>query len=145
LPAPWSNEAVVDRVAERLRLLASRTDESRKTRPMIDFDAHHQIARRAAAESAVLLHDDRTLLPIDLAAVGSIAVIGEAVALAQSNELVVLFLGLPPSYEAEGRDRTTIELPADQVALVKAVAAPRPTQRGHSRRLPLVRCPPPVG
>jgi beta-glucosidase len=135
---------VVDRVAERLRLLASRTDESRKTRPIIDFDAH-QIARRAAAESAVLLHDDRTLLPIDLAAVGSMAVIGEAVALAQSNELVVLFLGLPPSYEAEGRDRTTIELPADHVALVKAVAAPRPTQRGHSRRLPLVRCPPPGG
>jgi beta-glucosidase len=67
---------VVDRVAERLRLLASRTDESRKTRPIIDFDAH-QIARRAAAESAVLLHDDRTLLPIDLAAVGSMAVIGE--------------------------------------------------------------------
>jgi beta-glucosidase len=116
---------VVDRVAERLRLLASRTDESRKTRPIIDFDAH-QIARRAAAESAVLLHDDRTLLPIDLAAVGSMAVIGEAVALAQSNELVVLFLGLPPSYEAEGRDRTTIELPADQVALVKAVAAVNP-------------------
>jgi beta-glucosidase len=184
---PLSNgtldEAVVDRVAERLRLLASRTDESRKTRPIIDFDAHHQIARRAAAESAVLLHDDRTLLPIDLAAVGSMAVIGElarapryqgagssavnptrvvsaldafqtrlgqttavsfapgyvlqpdqdatglvdeAVALAQSNELVVLFLGLPPSYEAEGRDRTTIELPADQVALVKAVAAVNP-------------------
>jgi beta-glucosidase len=116
---------VVDRVAERLRLLASRTDESRKTRPIIDFDAH-QIARRAAAESAVLLHDDRTLLPIDLAAVGSMAVIGEAVALAQSNELVVLFLGLPPSYEAEGRDRTTIELPADQMALVKAVAAVNP-------------------
>jgi beta-glucosidase len=71
------DEAVVDRVAERLRLLASRTDESRKTRPIIDFDAHHQIARRAAAESAVLLHDDRTLLPIDLAAVSSMAMIGE--------------------------------------------------------------------
>ena len=47
-------------------------------------------------------------------------------ALALSSELVVLFLGLPPSYEAEGRDRTTIELPPDQVALVKAVAAVNP-------------------
>jgi beta-glucosidase len=47
--------------------------------------------------------------------------VDEAVALAQSRELVVLFLGLPSSYEAEGRDRTTIELPADQVTLVKAV------------------------
>jgi beta-glucosidase len=52
--------------------------------------------------------------------------VDEALALAQSSQLVVLFLGLPPSYEAEGRDRTTIELPADQVALVKAVAAVNP-------------------
>ena len=50
----------------------------------------------------------------------------EALALAQPSQLVVLFLGLPPSYEAEGRDRTTIELPADQVALVRAVAAVNP-------------------
>jgi beta-glucosidase len=177
------DEALVDRVAERMLLLASRTEESRKTRPVIDFDAHHQIARRAAAESAVLLQNNGDLLPIDPAAVSSIAVIGElartpryqgagssavnptrvvkaldalrtrlgeaakisfapgyvlepaehatglvheAVALALSSELVVLFLGLPPSYEAEGRDRTSIELPAGQVALVKAVAAVNP-------------------
>ena len=42
------------------------------------------------------------------------------------SELVMLFLGLPASYEAEGRDRTTIELPADQVALVQAVATVNP-------------------
>jgi hypothetical protein len=52
--------------------------------------------------------------------------VDDAVALAQSSELVVLFLGLPASYEAEGRDRNTIELPADQVALVKALAAVNP-------------------
>jgi beta-glucosidase len=177
------DETVVDRVAERLRLLGSRTGDYRDTKAIVDFDAHHQVARRAAAESAVLLHNNRTLLPIDPAAVESVALIGElartprfqgagssavnatqvvsaldalqsrlglttsvdfargyvldpnqdatglvddAVALAQSSELVVLFLGLPASYEAEGRDRTTIELPADQVALVKAVAAVNP-------------------
>ena len=70
-------EAAVDRVSERLRLLASRTEESRQTKPVIDFDAHHQLTRRAAAESAVLLHDDGALLPIDPANVNSIAVIGE--------------------------------------------------------------------
>ena len=70
-------EAAVDRVGERLRLLASRTEESRQTKPVIDFDAHHQLTRRAAAESAVLLHDDGALLPIDPANVSLIAVIGE--------------------------------------------------------------------
>jgi beta-glucosidase len=175
--------SVLDRVAERLRRLATRTEAARTTRPVVDFDAHHQIVRRAAAQSAVLLHDDGALLPIDPAALDSIAVIGElartpryqgagssavnatrvvsaldalqtrlgettavsfapgyviegdadptglvdaAVSLAQSSDLVVLFLGLPRSYEAEGRDRTTIELPANQVALVQAVAAVNP-------------------
>src|SRR4051794_32793045 len=66
------DEAAVDRVAERLRLLASRTGQSRTAKPVIDVDAHHQIARRAAAESAVLLHDDAALLPIDPAKVSSI-------------------------------------------------------------------------
>ena len=180
-------EAAVDRVAERLRLLASRTEESRQTKPVIDFDAHHQLTRRAAAESAVLLHDDGALLPIDPANVSSIAVIGElartpryqgagssavnpipvvsaldalqtrigettsisfapgyaldpnedatglredAVAVAKSSELVLLFLGLPASYEAEVRDRTTIELPPEQVRLVKS---PRSTRASSSR------------
>lgn len=47
----------------------------------------------------------------------------EAVALARSSNLVVLFLGLPASYEAEGRDRTSIDLPPDQLALIDAVTA----------------------
>ena len=176
-------EATVDRVADRLRLLASRVEASAGTKPVVDFDSHHQVARRAAAECAVLLHDDGALLPIDPTTVGSIALLGElartpryqgagssavnatrvvsaldalqtrfdeaasvsfapgyalqadqdptglaeeAVALAQSSELVILFLGLPASYEAEGRDRTTIDLPADQVALVQAVATVNP-------------------
>ena len=58
------------------------------------------------------------LYPSDDAA----GLVDEAVSLARSSDLVVVFLGLPPSYEAEGRDRTGIELPAEQVTLLRAVA-----------------------
>jgi beta-glucosidase len=47
----------------------------------------------------------------------------EAVALASEAEVVILFLGLPGNVEAEGRDRTSIDLPTNQVALVAALAA----------------------
>jgi beta-glucosidase len=49
--------------------------------------------------------------------------IGGATRLAAEADVVVLFLGLPGSFEAEGRDRTSIDLPANQVALVEALAA----------------------
>ena len=35
----------------------------------------------------------------------------------------MLFLGLPDSAESEGFDRTDMDLPADQVALLEQVAA----------------------
>jgi beta-glucosidase len=50
----------------------------------------------------------------------------DAVALAADSSLVLLFLGLPPAAEAEGRDRTSIELPANQVNLLRAVSAVNP-------------------
>ncbi|WP_214467590.1 glycoside hydrolase family 3 C-terminal domain-containing protein [Microbacterium flavescens] len=47
----------------------------------------------------------------------------EAVAAASAADVVVLFLGLPARLESEGYDRTDIDLPADQVALLDAVVA----------------------
>jgi beta-glucosidase len=47
----------------------------------------------------------------------------EAVELAKSCDAVVLCLGLGPQFESEGFDRKTLELPEEQVALLKAVAA----------------------
>jgi beta-glucosidase-like glycosyl hydrolase len=48
------DEAVVDRVAERLRLLASRTDESRKTRPIrTRADRPRTLRRRRGSASSV--------------------------------------------------------------------------------------------
>lgn len=41
---------------------------------------------------------------------------------ASTADVVVLFLGLPGQYEAEGRDRTFIDLPDNQIALLQALA-----------------------
>ncbi len=51
------------------------------------------------------------------------ALLAEAVELARGARTVVLFLGLPASYESEGYDRDHMDLPADQVAVLEAVAA----------------------
>ena len=51
----------------------------------------------------------------------------EAVALADRADHIVVFLGLPASAESEGFDRTHMDLPENQVALLDALAA------GHDR------------
>jgi beta-glucosidase len=144
-----------------------------------DVDAHHRLARAAAAESIVLLRnepgeDGTALLPMPAAS--RIAVIGEfartprfqgagssqvtptrldtaldaltatfadvtfaagygigdtadddrlraeAVQAAAAAETVVMLIGLPGADESEGFDRTHMNLPANQVAALAAVA-----------------------
>ena len=51
------------------------------------------------------------------------ALLAEAVVAAQGADTVLLFVGLPPIAEAEGFDREHIDLPADQLAVIEAVAA----------------------
>ncbi len=179
---PTEALAALNRTARRLFLLAQRTAPDGDVVP-VDLDIHHQLTRRAAAESAVLLTNNG-VLPLRLGPGLRVAVIGElartpryqgagssavnptrivtgldaltaraaehgaqvtfaagysvpprdgappddalvaeAARVATAADVVVLFLGLPGPSEAEGRDRTSIDLPANQIALAAAVAA----------------------
>ncbi|PVU81521.1 glycosyl hydrolase (plasmid) [Cellulomonas sp. WB94] len=51
------------------------------------------------------------------------ALVAEAVEATRDADVVLLFLGLPASYESEGYDRDHMDLPDPQVALLEAVAA----------------------
>ena len=67
-------EATLERSAERVVALALHASEMREQATEIDEERHHQLAREAAAASAVLLKNDGGLLP--LKADQRIAVIG---------------------------------------------------------------------
>src|SRR5215208_2397712 len=76
------DEAVLDRAVERVLRLVDRApsvgvDVGEGTKPGFDADAHHALARAAAAECAVLLKNDGDLLPLQLSAGDTVAVIGE--------------------------------------------------------------------
>ncbi len=50
----------------------------------------------------------------------------EAVELAKSSEVAVIFAGLPGSFESEGADRTHLDLPANQNRLIEEVCKVQP-------------------
>ncbi len=175
------DESVVDRAAGRLLRLLDRATVGDRVRRRFDEDGHHELARSVAAECAVLLTNDRGLLPLtdDLARV---AVVGEfarsprfqGAGSSKVNptrvddalgalrapprrrpprsdsppgsgwttrrpttrpcgprpwrsptgaDVVLVFLGLPPSFESEGFDRDHMDLPVGQC----------PTARGGRR------------
>lgn len=140
----------------------------------IDIETHHNLARKAARESIVLLKNEGEILP--LASEKKVAVIGEmaekpriqgggssivttnrpaetiidevknydinyigyekgyelgkkinisaeenAISLAKNADVVLLFVGLDDYTESEGFDRTSLDIPVNQVSLINKV------------------------
>ncbi|HCX84688.1 MAG TPA: glycosyl hydrolase [Micrococcales bacterium] len=193
-------EADVDTAVRRLLTLVAKADDGvarlgGAADPSASFDAHHALARRAAAAGSVLLRnepvpaagedgaDNAPLLPLSsaegLVVVGEFArtpryqgagssqvnphrldtaldalaeafgapvpfapgfaiaegpatesseeeLVAEAVELARGARTVLVYLGLPAAAESEGFDRTDIDLPADQLRLLAALAEVNP-------------------
>lgn len=52
--------------------------------------------------------------------------LNEAIEVAKNSEIAVLFVGLPDSFETEGIDRETLDMPRNQVELIEKVAEVQP-------------------
>jgi len=173
------DEAALDTSVRRVLELVARAQPALADPGEVDVEAHHDLARQAARESAVLLKNEGVALPLSLGAGQTLAVVGEmartpryqgagssqvvptrldaalhqlealvpdgvtvrfapghelgsaepddalvaeAVQAVRGADAVVVLLGLPAEEESEGFDRTHMDLPADQTALLAAVA-----------------------
>ncbi len=145
-------EAAIDRSVQRVIRLVQGAAEALKNKTSCDYDAHHELARVAAEQSAVLLKNQDNILP--LKAEQKIAVVGEFAknmryqgagsshvnptrlihpadvlkntVSVEEADVAVVFAGLPPEYEGEGFDRDHMEMPPEQVKLIEETAAKNP-------------------
>jgi beta-glucosidase len=71
------SEAVIDKAAARVLKLIQRGLAGRQSGANFDRTAHHELARRAAAESIVLLKNEGGLLPLKPEGLKTVAVLGQ--------------------------------------------------------------------
>lgn len=72
------DESVLDQAVERiLKLVLKATSGAKKGSEIeVDAEAHHELARKIASESIVLLKNDDEFLPLDESDISSLAVVG---------------------------------------------------------------------
>jgi beta-glucosidase len=172
-PAEKLDESVAKVLAVILK-----TKDSHKESVGFDIGQHHALARHAGGESIVLLKNADAVLPLNMAKLSKIAVIGafaktpryqgagssqvnptkvsnayselieiaggegkfvyapgytvegdvtnslleEARQAAASAEVAIVFAGLPDSYESEGFDRSSLDMPAGHNKLIESVS-----------------------
>ncbi|VXB52632.1 Thermostable beta-glucosidase B [Arthrobacter sp. 9V] len=71
------DESLLDLAVSRILTVHENLLSTRTSAPVVDFDAHHALAGRIAAEGTVLLSNEGHLLPLSAAEGDTIAVIGE--------------------------------------------------------------------
>ena len=173
------SEAILDQAVERLLKIFFKAKQSKFPQTLFDYKKDHELAKKAAEESAVLLKNEgvlplkpgRKILVVGEFAMtpryqgggsshintttvdspweylckavgfqenisyskgfsvkggGIIAEREEALCMAENADIVVVFAGLPESFESEGYDRTHMRLPEEQNELIQMLA-----QAGH--------------
>ncbi len=69
--------AALDEACARVLALVRRCQAAARPAINVDLDVHHDLARQIAAESIVLLHNERKTLPLDPTDSGKILVVGD--------------------------------------------------------------------
>jgi beta-glucosidase len=166
---------ILDLAVERVLTLVKKHYEGKVEGVPLDLEGHHELARKLASESAVLLKND-SILPLkenaNVAFIGEFAatprfqgggsshinsfkitsaleaskdysvhyakgfdirkdeledtLLQEAITLAKSSEVAIIFAGLPDHYESEGYDRTHMNLPSCQNTLIDEIVKVQP-------------------
>ena len=161
----------LDTAVENILRIIDKCVKARKDNASYDIEEHNALARRAAAESLILLKNNSKTLPMEkdekIAVIGEFAkvtryqgggsshvtahkvlnaydeivkistsdvkysqgyhiesdesdeiLLTQAVEVAKNADKIILFIGLPDSYESEGFDREHIHCPANQLEVL---------------------------
>ncbi len=109
--------AVIGRAAEHAHFQGGGSSHINPTRVSVPFKEVQRLAEHAELTYAEGYPTDNTF---------NQAMIDNAVVLAKTADVALLYVALPTFKESEGYDRTDLDLTEQQVALIKAVAAIQP-------------------